>query len=99
MLRTLLTWGVRGTVGGPAKSWVFTSAAMLIWGLVTKQASKTQLVDLSNTRPGDRILIEHLDITRKQQMKDLKKAKKNDKALMKAEKRDRRAAKKLARQA
>ncbi|MFT7598206.1 MAG: hypothetical protein ACI8TP_001127 [Acidimicrobiales bacterium] len=98
MFRKLLTLAVRGTVKGPAKSWVFTSAAAMLWGFVTKKASKKELIDLSKTRPGDKIIIEHLDITHKQQMKQLKRSKKDDKLLAEEAKRDRRAAKKLARQ-
>lgn len=98
MLRRLLTLGVRSYVGGPAKSWVFTSAAAMLFRLITKATSKKEIIDLSNTKPGDRIVIEHLDITHKQQIKGQKRVKKSDKVLLKEAKREKKAAKKLARQ-
>ena len=98
MLRRLMTMAVRGYVRGPAKSWVFTSGAMLLWRQVSKATRRSEVIDLSNTRPGDKIVIEHLNITHKQQMKDAKRSKKDDKSSAKAAKQDRKAAKKLARQ-
>lgn len=97
MLRRLLSFGIRSYVGGPAKSWVFTSGLALLMGMISKATSKTEVIDLSSTKPGDRILIEHLDITHKQQIKDQKRTKKSDKVLLKNAKRQKKAAKKLAR--
>lgn len=97
MLRRIMTMAVRGYVGGPAKSWVFTSAAMLLWRQVAKATQKNEIIDLSRTKPGDKIIIEHLDITHKQQMKDAKRAKKSDRSSAKSARREARAARKLAR--
>lgn len=98
MIRRLLVMGVRGYVGGPAKSWVFTTSALVLWRMLSRATAKNELIDLSDSKPGDRFTIRHLDITRKQQIKDLKRAKKADKATAKMVRRDQRAAKKLARQ-
>ncbi len=87
MLSKILTWGVKTVVGGPAKSWVFTSGAMMLFNFVKKQTGRTEMIDLSNTRPGDKIVIEHLNVTHGQQMKE-------HKALAKADKRDAKHAKK-----
>lgn len=75
MFRRLLTWGLRSYIGGPAKSWIFTSAAMLLMRLVRSNTGRRELVDLSSTKPGDTILIEHLPISHKKQIKSMKKEK------------------------
>ncbi len=75
MFRRLVVWGIRSYVGGPAKSWVFTSAAVLGLRLVKSVGGRRELIDLSTVKPGDTILIEHLPISHKRQIKDMKKAK------------------------
>lgn len=75
MLRRLMVWGVRSYVGGPAKSWVFTSVALMGLRLIRKVTGRRELVELSSIKPGETIIIEHLDISHKQQMKQMKKAK------------------------
>lgn len=79
MFRRLLTFAVRSYVRGPARSWIFTSGAMLLWRAVTRAGGKKEIIDLSRTKPGDRYVIEHLDITHKQQIKDLKRSRRADK--------------------
>lgn len=94
MMRSLLKLAVRGYIRGPAKSWLFTSGAMLLWRAVTRSSAKTELVDLSGTKPGDRLIIEHLDISHGEQMKQLKKDRKAERRALKSAKRaDRRARK------
>ena len=85
MFRRLAMWGIRAYIGGPAKSWVFTSAALLAIRLVKSVGGRKELIDLSSTKPGDTILIEHLPISHKRQIKQMKKEKR-------ALKRERRAA-------
>ncbi len=86
MFRKLLVLAVRGTVRGPAKSWLFTSGALMAMRAIQSKTAKTEVIDLSKTKPGDRILIEHLDITHKQQIKSIKAAKKAEKQATKAAK-------------
>lgn len=94
MLSKLITLAVRGVVRGPGKSWVFTSGAMALLKLVTNTKGRRELIDLSDSKPGDKIVIEHLHITHKEQLKDEKRAKKSAKHEKKATKRAIRAAKK-----
>ncbi len=86
MLQRLLTLGIQRAIGGPAKSWIFTSGAMALWRFVSSQTGRREIIDLSNTKPGDKILIEHLPITHKEQMKLEKVAAKDDKLAVKAAK-------------
>lgn len=92
MLAKLLTLIVRSVVRGPAKSWVFTSGALGLARFAKKTTGRRELIDLSDTKPGDRIVIEHLHVTHKEQLKDEKLAKK-------ATKRDKKAVKKAVRAA
>ena len=80
MFRRILSLAVRSYVRGPARSWVFTSGAMLLLRSVRRVTQKSQVIDLSRSKPGDRFVIEHLDITHKQQIKDQKRTRKADKA-------------------
>lgn len=50
-------------------------------------STKDEVIDLSKTKPGDKILIEHLDVTHQQQLREAKAAKKANKRAMKAAKR------------
>lgn len=98
MLKRLITFGVQRTVNGPAKSWVFTSGAMLLMRIVSGQTGRRETIDLSNTKPGDKILIEHLPITHKQQLKQFKADAKTDKKSDKAAKKAKKASNKTAKQ-
>lgn len=90
MFRKLLTWGVRGFIAGPGKSWVYTSGALMVLRALQSKTAKSDVVDVSRSKPGDMILIEHLDITHAEQIKEAKTEKK-------ASKRAARDAKRLAR--
>ncbi len=94
MLQRLLTFGVSKVVGGPARSWVFTSGAMALWRFISSQTGRRETIDLSNTKPGDKILIEHLPITHKQQIKQTKIDKKLDKKDLKTAKKAAKSSKK-----
>ncbi len=96
MLKRLITFGIQRSVNGPAKSWIFTSGAMVLMRLVSSQTGRRELIDLSNTKPGDKILIEHLPITHKQQVKEMKVAGKAEKKAIKVAKQADKAANKNA---
>ncbi len=99
MLKRLITFGVQRTVNGPAKSWVFTSGAMLLMRIVSGQTGRRETIDLSNTKPGDKILIEHLPITHGEQMKQFKRAAKDDAKAEKAAKASAKASRKASKKA
>ncbi len=71
--------GLQSYIGGPARSWVFVGAFQLLLRYVSNQSGKREVIDLSGSAPGDKIVIEHLDITHGEQIKQIKKQKKADK--------------------
>lgn len=75
MFRRLLVWGLRSYVGGPAKSWIFTSAALGLLRLVRSTTGRREIVDLSSVKPGQKIVIEHLPISHRRQMRDFRRTK------------------------
>lgn len=75
MFGRLILWAVRRYFGGPAKSWVLTTAILMVVRLVRSVVGRRELVDLSSVKPGETMLIEHLPISHRRQMKDLKKEK------------------------
>ena len=75
MLRRLLIWAVRSSLGGPSKSWVFTSVALLVLRVVKSVTGRRELVDVSKIKKGDTLYIEQLPISHKRQMKEMKQAK------------------------
>lgn len=86
MLTRLVKFAIRKGIGGPARSWIFTSGFMALFRFARSKTGRRELVDLSATKPGDKIVIEHLDITHKQQIKQLKAEKKAGARTAKAEK-------------
>ncbi len=87
MFRKLLVWSVRRSFAGPGKPWLVSSGALMAMRMMKSVTTKSEVIDLSNSKPGDRIVIEHLDITHAQQIKAQKGAKKADKRASKDAKR------------
>ncbi len=83
----MLVWGVRRSFAGPGKSWLYSSGALLALRMVKSVSTKTEVIDLSRTKPGDKIIIEHLDVTHQQQLKAEKTARKADRRAAKDAKR------------
>lgn len=83
MFGRMALWALRRYVGGPANSWIFTSAAIFLYRLVRSNTGRRELIDLSATKPGDSILIEHLPISHRRQMKDMRRERRRDKRLRK----------------
>lgn len=86
MLTKLFKFAVRKGIGGPARSWIFTSGFMALFRFAKGKTGRRETLDLSATKPGDKIIIEHLDITHKQQIKQFKGEKKAEKRNAKADK-------------
>ncbi len=86
MLTRLFKFAIAKGVGGPARSWVSTSGFMALFRFARRRMGRREVIDLSATKPGDKIVIEHLDITHKEQIKQFKAAKKSDKAQSRSEK-------------
>lgn len=75
MFVRLFKYAIYKTVSGPGRSWMFTSAAMALFRFTRKQMGRRELIDVSKTEPGDKIVIEHLEISHKRQMKEFKTSK------------------------
>ena len=86
MLTKLFKFAVRKGIGGPARSWIFTSGFMTLLRFAKGKTGRRETLDLSATKPGDKIVIEHLDITHKQQIKQIKGEKKAEKRSAKVDK-------------
>ena len=86
MLTRFVKLAIRKGIGGPGRSWIYTSGFMALFRFAKNRTGRRQLIDLSSTKPGDKIVIEHLDITHKQQIKQFKAEKKAGKRSAKAEK-------------
>lgn len=97
MLSKVATFAVRRFINGPAKSWVFTSGAMMLMNVVKKQTGRRETLDLSSLKAGDKVVIEHLPITHKEQIKQFKRAAKDEKASAKVSRKSAKAAKKAGR--
>ncbi len=86
----LIASGVNSFIKGPAGSWVFSTAAIATFNFIRGRAGKREIIDLSGAGVGSKYVIEHLPITHKEQMKQMKAEAKRQK---KAAKLDGRAAK------
>ena len=86
MLTRLFRFAIGKGLGGPARSWLFSSGLLALFRFAKRQTGRRQVIDLSSTKPGDKIVIEHLDITHGEQIKQFKAQKKLEKQHEKAEK-------------
>jgi len=102
-LRAVL-WSIRRYVKGPGRSWIYTMLATWGWRQVKKRTAKTALIDTQSLKPGTRLMIEHLPVSHRKQIKaekragkaaeaEAKMARKAEKVAVKAEKREAQAAK------
>lgn len=91
MLQRLLVWSVHRYIGGPGKSWISTSVTLLVLRLLRKSTGRRQLVDTGSIKPGQRIVIDHLNVTHKQQLGEAKRERKAVKRARRRAKREARA--------
>lgn len=79
--------------GGPAQAALY----LTIWSFVRKRLRSDEVIEVQGIRPGERFVIEHLEISHTEQIKQLKReeerAKRRQAAARKAEKRARKEAK------
>ena len=92
MLTRLVKLAIRKGIGGPARSWIFTSGFMALFRFARGKTGRRETLDLSATKPGDKIVIEHLGVTHKQQIKQFKG---ESKAVKRGAKADKASAKQL----
>lgn len=97
MIERLIRWGVPRYLGGPARSWVFTSLALAGYRLARGRTGKRELIDIGSVGKGQKIVIEQVSQTHTQQLKAEKQAKKAGKKAKKVAKGESKAAKKVVR--
>ena len=86
MISRLALWGFRRYMGGTSRSWVFTAAAMLGIRAIKSVTGRRELVDTGDIKPGRRVEIEHLQISHRRQIRELKSQRKTARNVAKAEK-------------
>ena len=75
MFVRLFKYAIYKAVSGPGRSWMFTSAAMALLRFARNRTGRRAVSDKLATKPGDTIVIEHLEISHKKQMKEFKTSK------------------------
>lgn len=90
MIERLIRWGVPRYLGGPSRSWLFTSLALAGYRLAKRGTGRRQIVDVGPVGTGKKIVIEHVPETHAHQIKGEKRARR-------AAKRENRRAKKVRR--
>ena len=56
----------------PARSWLITSVATVLYRMVRSTVGRREVIDVSSIKPGEMIIIEHLPVTHKEQIKEEK---------------------------
>lgn len=79
MSRRLLLWAVRSFVGAGSNSWVYTSATLLGLRMADSVRGRRAVVERLSIPPGHVVVVDHLRISHKQQIKDMKRAKRQAK--------------------
>jgi hypothetical protein len=69
MLARIALWALQRYLGGPAKSWLFASIAVLGFRTVRRAIRGRELVETIPVGPGDRYLVEHLTTTHRKQLR------------------------------
>ena len=95
-MQRAVIWAIRRYTGGPGRSWVWTSLALLGLRVVRSATGRRELIDISSVKPGQQIVIEHHTISHGKQIKQFKAEKKVADRAARAE---RKSAKRAAREA
>lgn len=69
MLERIVLYTVRRYVDGPARSWLYTSIALLGIRALRSKVGRKPLVERHRLKPGDRLVVDQLDISHRKQMK------------------------------
>ncbi len=56
----------------PARSWLITTVVTVLYRLAQKTTGRREVIDVSSIKPGEMIIIEHLPVTHKEQIKEEK---------------------------
>jgi hypothetical protein len=69
MLGRIALWGLSRYLGGPGRSWIVASMAVLGYRLIRSATGRRPVVEVVAVGRGDRILVEHLTITHQDQIR------------------------------
>lgn len=72
MLRRLFQLAVTTYTRSPARSWLITTVATVLYRMVQKTVGRREVIDVSSIKPGEMIIIEHLPVSHKEQIKEQK---------------------------
>ncbi len=75
MLQRLFHLALSRYLRSPARSWIITSVVAVLVRLVRRTVGRREVIDVSSIKPGEMIIIEHLPVTHKQQIKEEKRSK------------------------
>ena len=72
MLERIVLWAANRYVGGPARSWLYASAGIIVLRWMRTHLGRRRVVEMRPLRVGERIVIEQLPISHQRQIKELK---------------------------
>lgn len=72
MWRRLFQLAFGAYTRSPARSWLITTVATVLYRMVHKTVGRREVIDVSSIKPGEMIIIEHLPVTHKEQIKEEK---------------------------
>lgn len=96
-MERLLRYAVNRYIGGPNRSWLYTSIAVLGYRFIRSTMTRKEIVEIGGVGRGQKLVIEHLPVTHAEQIKEEKKARKVERRQLKVEKRQLKTEKKVRR--
>jgi len=72
MWRRLFQLAISAYTRSPGRSWLITTVVTMLYRMVSKTMGRHEVIDVSSIKPGEMVIIEHLPVTHKQQIKEEK---------------------------
>ncbi len=72
MWRRLFQLAIGAYTRSPARSWLITTMATVLYRMVQRTVGRREVIDVSSIKPGEMVIIEHLPVTHKEQIKQEK---------------------------
>jgi hypothetical protein len=69
LIRRLAIWSLRQYFGGPARSWVLTSALVVGYRAIRAVTGRRPLVEVIEIKKGDHFTVDHLAVSHRRQIK------------------------------
>lgn len=99
MIRRIIKLFARTRGGSRTSGLVYATVALAAYDALTSRTGKQELVDISHLKPGETIVIQSLDVSHKEQIKQEKRDHKQDKRAVKQAEREAKVARKEAKAA